>query len=76
MSQSYDDRIANGPKECGNQLAYIYFMMFIIVIHTMMMNLFMAVVLEGYCSTNKEHTGAITQEILSSLVEHWVDYDP
>ena len=42
----------------------------------MMLNLFMAVVLEGYCSTNKEHTGAITQEILNLLVEHWVDYDP
>ena len=42
----------------------------------MMMNLFVAVVIDGYQSTNKEQTGVITFDLLNDLVEHWVDFDP
>lgn len=41
----------------------------------MMLNLFIAVVLEGFSSTNKEHTGAVTSEHFNELIELWVDYD-
>mmetsp|Transcript_35371 Transcript_35371/g.54134 ORF Transcript_35371/g.54134 Transcript_35371/m.54134 type:complete len:301 (+) Transcript_35371:3572-4474(+) len=58
--QSYAERNAVGPKECGGKEAYIYFGVFIVVIQMMMLNLFIAVVLEGFSSTNKEHTGVVT----------------
>lgn len=41
----------------------------------MMLNLFIAVVLEGFSSTNKEHTGAVTSEHFNELQELWVNYD-
>lgn len=42
----------------------------------MMLNLLTAVVLEGYSSTNKEHTGAVTSEHFNKLIKEWVYYDP
>ena len=57
-------------------MSYIFFGFFIVIMQTLMINLLMAVVIEGFHSFNKEHTGAITFELLSNLVEHWVDYDP
>ena len=47
-----------------------------IVIQIMMLNLLTAVVLEGYASTNKEHTGAITSFHFNELIKQWVYYDP
>jgi len=50
--------------------------MFIVVIDTMMINLFIAVVLEGFTSHNKQINGEITAELLESVVSTWVNYDP
>lgn len=69
--QSYDDLMARGPKECGTKMAYAYFAVFIIVIRMMMLNLFIAVVLEGFSSTHKEHTGTVTSEDYAKLIELW-----
>ena len=52
--------VSNGPKECGTKQSFLYFALFIVVIQMMMLNLFIAVVLEGFSSTNKEHTGVVT----------------
>lgn len=41
-----------------------------------MLNLLTAVVLEGYSSTNKEHTGAVTSDHFNELIAEWVCYDP
>lgn len=59
-NQSFEDLTKNGPKGCGTSFSYAYFASFIIIIHAMMLNLFIAVVLEGFSSTNKEHTGVVT----------------
>jgi hypothetical protein len=42
----------------------------------MMLNLFIAVVLEGFSSTNKEHTGVVTSEHFQELLNKWEFYDP
>jgi len=34
----------------------------------MMLNLFVAVVIEGFSSTNKEHTGVVTSEHYNELL--------
>lgn len=57
-------------------MAYMYFCIFIVVINIMMFNLLMAVILDGFQTINKEHTGAITQDMLDKLVQAWVLYDP
>ena len=40
-----------------------------------MLNLFIAVVLEGFSSTNKEHTGVVTSEHFNELLDAWMYYD-
>jgi len=62
--------------ECGTDLAFVYFLFFQIVVCTMTLNLFVAVVLEGYKSTNKEQSGGISFAMLNELVETWVEFDP
>jgi len=66
----------NGPQNCGNDLSYVFFFFFLVVIDTMMLNLFIAVVLEGYISTLNNNTGIISADMLNELVNSWVDYDP
>jgi hypothetical protein len=61
--------------ECGTSLSYAYFALFIVVIQMMMLNLFIAVVLEGFSSTNKEHTGSVTSEHFNDLIDKWIHYD-
>ena len=58
--QTFDDLKEFGPQGCGGKDSYMYFVIFIVVIQMMMLNLFIAVVLEGFSSTNKEHTGVVT----------------
>lgn len=41
----------------------------------MMLNLFIAVVIEGFSSTNKEHTGVITQKDYQDFIDHWLEFD-
>ena len=41
----------------------------------MMLNLFIAVVLEGFSSTNKEHTGVVTSQHYNEFIEKWTFYD-
>ena len=77
--QSYDSLIREDgtiePMECGTSLSYAYFALFIVVIQMMMLNLFIAVVLEGFSSTNKEHTGSVTSEHFNDLIDKWIHYD-
>lgn len=47
-SQSYADFAANGPMECGSQYAYLFFLSYVILMQFMVVNLFIAIVLEGF----------------------------
>lgn len=41
----------------------------------MMLNLFIAVVLEGFTSTNKELTGEVNSEDFAKLIDLWSQFD-
>lgn len=41
-----------------------------------MLNLFIAVVIEGFSSTNKEHTGTVTQKDYQDFINKWLEFDP
>ena len=73
--QSHESFIADGPKECGNFGSFIFFTIFIIIIQMMMLNLFIAVVVEGFASTNKEHTGTVTSVDYQKFVDQWLLID-
>ena len=42
----------------------------------MMLNLFIAVVLEGFSSANKDFTSAVTNEDYKKFLDTWLEYDP
>eukprot|EP00352_Strombidinopsis_acuminata_P000441 CAMPEP_0176348518 /NCGR_PEP_ID=MMETSP0126-20121128/7929_1 /TAXON_ID=141414 ORGANISM="Strombidinopsis acuminatum, Strain SPMC142" /NCGR_SAMPLE_ID=MMETSP0126 /ASSEMBLY_ACC=CAM_ASM_000229 /LENGTH=70 /DNA_ID=CAMNT_0017697357 /DNA_START=1236 /DNA_END=1448 /DNA_ORIENTATION=+ len=42
----------------------------------MMVNLFLAVVLEGFLKINDENQGVVTAEHFDTLLDLWGDYDP
>ena len=42
----------------------------------MMLNLFIAVVLEGFSSANKDFTSAVTNEDYKNFLDTWLEYDP
>lgn len=41
-----------------------------------MLNLFIAVILEGFASVNKEHQGIVTSEHYAQFLRKWEHYDP
>ena len=49
--QPYDSIQTDGMLGCGSPIAYIYFISFMLLISMMMMNLFVAVVIEGYAES-------------------------
>lgn len=48
--QSYDEFTRDGPQQCGSQISYVFFPVFIIVINIMMFSLLMAVIIDLYQS--------------------------
>lgn len=40
-----------------------------------MLNLFIAVVIEGFGSVNKEHTGAVTHKDYENFLDAWLCFD-
>lgn len=47
-NQSYEQMVKDGILGCGTNLSYIYFISFEVFISMMIMNLFTAVVIEGF----------------------------
>lgn len=75
MKQTYEQLMKDGPKECGSKISYIYFGIFIVIIQLLMLNLFIAVVIEGFGSVNKEHTGAVTHKDYMNFLDAWLCFD-
>jgi hypothetical protein len=45
---NFDDYQKYGLNACGNNLAYVYFLSYMIIVAFMLMNLFIAIVIESY----------------------------
>ena len=54
--------IENGKIGCGSNLAYPFFLTFIIIIHTVLLNVLVAFVLDSFMRSNKLNTNIITRE--------------
>lgn len=57
-------------------MAYGYFAAFTLVIRILMLNLFIAVVIEGFSTSYKEHTNSVRSEHFTALIKLWEYYDP
>ncbi len=64
-NQSFEDISLYGVKGCGTYWSYPYFI-----------NLFMAIVIEGYLISENEHESIINQKHIEELLLKWSEYDP
>ena len=75
-NQSFDDISRDGVKGCGTYWSYPYFISFILLVPLMIINLFMAIVIEGYFISENEHESIINQKHIEELLLKWSEYDP
>lgn len=65
-----------GVKGCGSSLAYPFFIAFIFIVPLITMNLFIAVVIQGYELSLREYEAELLPRHIDDLVEKWAEYDP
>ncbi|CAE7267744.1 unnamed protein product [Symbiodinium necroappetens] len=66
------DGMVDDPTECGSALAYIYFISYTIFVSFVILNLFIAVIFEGF----EESRGSELKEVINKCLENWERYDP
>eukprot|EP00933_Yihiella_yeosuensis_P030549 TRINITY_DN24187_c0_g1_i1.p2 TRINITY_DN24187_c0_g1~~TRINITY_DN24187_c0_g1_i1.p2 ORF type:complete len:348 (+),score=70.21 TRINITY_DN24187_c0_g1_i1:1312-2355(+) len=66
------DGYVDNPTECGTGFAYIYFISYTIVVTYVILNLFIAVIFEGF----EESKSTDTKEIIRVCMDVWEKYDP
>jgi hypothetical protein len=74
IQQTYQDLIENGPQGCGSSFAYFYFISFMLINSMVIMNLFIAVVVDSFM-TNTERHEAIEEDDIKRFFELWGKYD-
>ena len=68
--------IENGRIGCGSNLAYPFFLTFIIMIHSMLLSVLVAFVLDSFMRSSKLNMNILTKEDYQVLIHKWQDYDP
>lgn len=75
-STDYDTMVAEGvldnPNECGNPLSFFFFLTYTLLVTFVILNLFIAVIFEGFDESQKSEQS----EIIQKCVEVWKRYDP
>ncbi|CAE7641000.1 NaCP60E [Symbiodinium pilosum] len=66
------DGLVDDPTECGTAFAYIYFISYTIFVSFVILNLFIAVIFEGF----EESRGSELKEVITKCLENWESYDP
>eukprot|EP00440_Ansanella_granifera_P074218 gb/GFBE01080540.1/.p1 GENE.gb/GFBE01080540.1/~~gb/GFBE01080540.1/.p1 ORF type:complete len:2396 (+),score=576.99 gb/GFBE01080540.1/:1-7188(+) len=66
------DGLVDNPTECGTPLAFIYFITYTVLVSFVILNLFIAVIFEGF----EESSGSETKEVINKCLENWERYDP
>lgn len=68
---------ANGgqPNGCGSVVAYFYFICFHLLVTTIFLNLFIAVILNGFINSNEEESFEIIKDHIEKFKKNWERYD-
>lgn len=75
-TQDYYSMKEFGRMECGNQiLAYAYFISFMIIVSFIFLNLFIAIILESFNTSQNEEGLKIGQQTLNQFSEIWSEFD-
>lgn len=74
--QTYVGIQEHGVQGCGTWLAYIYFISYILLMRIIMVNLFLAIVIEGFFETLLEEEAVISSVQMQDFLTKWSEYDP
>jgi len=66
------DGLVDNPTECGSAFAYLYFISYTVFVSFVILNLFIAVIFEGF----EESRGSELKEVINKCLENWERYDP
>ena len=77
-SPTFESIKANGgePNGCGSAFSYLYFVLFTLIVSIIFLNLFVAVILNGFTSSNEEEGISKFKEKIAKVKKIWQEYDP
>jgi len=77
-SPDYSSIMANDgkPNGCGTSFSYMFFVLFQLIVSIIFLNLFVAVILNGFTNSNEEEGFEIFKTNLAHFKKTWKRYDP
>lgn len=75
-SQSYDDLRTAGPRSCGEDLGYVFVLLYIIVSRFVLLNLITVLVIDGYLESRKLENMSFQDSEVEKILQTWALYDP
>ena len=73
---NYYSLIKGEAYSCGNNIAYLYFISFQIIVPIIVMNLFVVIVIEGFSDSMYENENMLCEENIEEFINIWMNYDP
>lgn len=70
-----DEEAEKGDETCGSTLAYAYFVSFIFFCSFLMLNLFVAVIMDNFDYLTRD-SSILGAHHLDEFVRIWAEYDP
>ncbi|MEQ2236849.1 Voltage-dependent N-type calcium channel subunit alpha-1B, partial [Ilyodon furcidens] len=70
-----DERSGTSGKECGSDFAYFYFVSFIFLCSFLMLNLFVAVIMDNFEYLTRD-SSILGPHHLDEFIRVWAEYDP
>ncbi|XP_041094438.1 voltage-dependent N-type calcium channel subunit alpha-1B-like [Polyodon spathula] len=74
-SRDCDERSGSDGKECGSDFAYFYFVSFIFLCSFLMLNLFVAVIMDNFEYLTRD-SSILGPHHLDEFIRVWAEYDP
>ena len=74
--QSYEEKMRDGIQGCGVEGANAYFIAFILMVNIVVLNLFIAIILEGFAKSAQETSIRVSDECFDAFKRAWLKYDP
>ena len=74
--QTFEDYATEGVIGCGSVVAYPYFISYVVIVMLIVLNLLLAVVVEGFAESKKENDAVINPAQIDEFLDKWSEYDP
>ena len=68
-------KMTDPDKTCGSQIAYLYFVSFIFLCSFLMLNLFVAVIMDNFDYLTRD-SSILGAHHLDEFIRIWAEYDP